>query len=331
MPWNLNGNVGTKPGQNFLGTTDNQPVVIKTNGNERVRVSNRGLELQTSRTYLLGADGGGGHWIMAGGTQEPQDNALGFNRANNEVIVNGGWNMQFRGARTYLLGADGVGNHWIMAGGTQEPQDNALGFNRANHAIVVNGGWNMQFRGARTYLLGADGVGNHWIMAGGTQEPQDNALGFNRANHAIVVNDGWDIQFAGADCAENFEAAGTEKIEPGTVVVVADDGKMEACEAEYDKQVAGVVSGAEGVRAGVLLNRNGSQRSVAVALIGKVHCNVDAAFSPIGVGDLLTTSPTLGHAMKAEDSTRAFGATLGKALLPLYGGRGRIPVLVALQ
>ena len=281
MPWNLNGNVGTKPGQNFLGTTDNQPVVIKTNGNEKVRVSNRGLELQTSRTYLLGADGGGGHWIMVGGTREPQDNALGFNRANNEVIVNGGWNMQFRGARTYLLGADGVGNHWIMVGGTQEPQDNALGF--------------------------------------------------NRANHAIVVNDGWDIQFAGADCAENFEAAGTEKIEPGTVVVVADDGKMEACEAEYDKRVAGVVSGAEGIRAGVLLNRNGSQRSVAVALIGKVHCNVDAAYSPIGVGDLLTTSPTLGHAMKAEDSTRAFGTTLGKALLPLDGGRGRIPVLVALQ
>ncbi len=53
--------------------------------------------------------------------------------------------------------------------------------------------------------------------------------------------------------------------------------------------------------------------------------------SPIGVGDLLTTSSTPGHAMRAADPARAFGAVLGKSLGRLTGGQGLVPVLVALQ
>ncbi len=60
-------------------------------------------------------------------------------------------------------------------------------------------------------------------------------------------------------------------------------------------------------------------------------CKVDADISPIRVGDLLTTSPTKGHAQKVTDRTKAAGAILGKALAPLRKGTGRIPVLVMLQ
>jgi hypothetical protein len=38
--WGLTGNDGTDPAFNFLGTTDDQPVIIKTNGVERMRISN---------------------------------------------------------------------------------------------------------------------------------------------------------------------------------------------------------------------------------------------------------------------------------------------------
>jgi hypothetical protein len=38
--WGLTGNGGTNPTFNFLGTTDDQPVIIKTNGVERMRISN---------------------------------------------------------------------------------------------------------------------------------------------------------------------------------------------------------------------------------------------------------------------------------------------------
>lgn len=40
--WALLGNSGTNPGTNFLGTTDNQSFVIRTNNNERLRVLNSG-------------------------------------------------------------------------------------------------------------------------------------------------------------------------------------------------------------------------------------------------------------------------------------------------
>ncbi len=38
-----------------------------------------------------------------------------------------------------------------------------------------------------------------------------------------------------------------------------------------------------------------------------------------------------GHAMKAENPLKAFGAVIGKALRPLKAGQGLIPVLISLQ
>jgi hypothetical protein len=61
------------------------------------------------------------------------------------------------------------------------------------------------------------------------------------------------------------------------------------------------------------------------------NCKVDADIAPIKIGDLLTTSPTKGHAQKVLDSSQAVGAILGKALGSLKKGKGKIPVLVMLQ
>ena len=41
--WSLTGNAGTNPATNFLGTTDAQPLVIKTNNTETARVTSAGL------------------------------------------------------------------------------------------------------------------------------------------------------------------------------------------------------------------------------------------------------------------------------------------------
>jgi hypothetical protein len=62
-----------------------------------------------------------------------------------------------------------------------------------------------------------------------------------------------------------------------------------------------------------------------------VWCKVDADCGPVEVGDMLTTSPTPGHAMRAVDPVRAFGAVVGKALGSLQSGRGLIPILVTLH
>ena len=69
--------------------------------------------------------------------------------------------------------------------------------------------------------------------------------------------------------------------------------------------------------------------AVAVALSGTVFCKVDAGYGAIRPGDLLTASPTEGHAMRSRDA--APGTILGKALEPLDSGTGRIRMLVMLR
>jgi hypothetical protein len=93
-----------------------------------------------------------------------------------------------------------------------------------------------------------------------------------------------------------------------------------------------VISGAGDYRPGLILGRcHSSEERMPLALVGKVYCKVDAQYGPIQVGDLLTTSPTAGHAMRAVDPLKAFGAVIGKALRPLHSGQSLVPILIALQ
>ncbi len=68
-----------------------------------------------------------------------------------------------------------------------------------------------------------------------------------------------------------------------------------------------------------------------VTLGAFAYCKVDADIAPINPGDLLTTSPTPGHAQKVLDRSLAPGAIIGKALEPLAQGKGKIPIMVLLQ
>ena len=141
-----------------------------------------------------------------------------------------------------------------------------------------------------------------------------------------------DIILSNADCAEEFDVASLVGAEPGTVMVIGDDETLHPSSEPYDRRVAGVVSGGGDYKPALLLDRRESSRLRSpVALVGKVCCKVDAEYEPVRVGDLLTTSPTPGHAMKACDQGRAFGAVIGKALRPLPAGQAMIPVLIALQ
>jgi hypothetical protein len=141
-----------------------------------------------------------------------------------------------------------------------------------------------------------------------------------------------DIRLLNQDCAEDFDLSDDVMLDAGTVVVLTERGSVEQCGKGYDKKAAGVVSGGGVFRPAIVLGRHASSKNrVPVALMGKVFCKVDAQYSAIEVGDLLTTSPTAGHAMKASDQTRALGAVIGKALSPFASGTGLIPILVALQ
>ena len=137
----------------------------------------------------------------------------------------------------------------------------------------------------------------------------------------------------GADLAEPFPMK-EENIEKGSVVVIDKEhpGRLKRSTQAYDKRVAGIVSGANGINPGIALKQEGAlELGENVALTGRVYVLADAAHGAIEAGDLLTTSDTPGHAMKVADHGKAHGAVLGKAMSELKEGKGMVLVLVSLQ
>ncbi|MCG3159070.1 MAG: hypothetical protein JMDDDDMK_00046 [Acidobacteria bacterium] len=136
--------------------------------------------------------------------------------------------------------------------------------------------------------------------------------------------------------AEKISAsAESPEIQPGMVVTIdpANPGKLCLSRRAYDRRVAGVISGAGGVKPGMTLGQEGTlaDGKHPVALSGRVYVWVDATRAAVKPGDLLTTSSTPGHAMKAVNPSKARGAIIGKAMTGLKSGKGLALALVALQ
>jgi hypothetical protein len=140
------------------------------------------------------------------------------------------------------------------------------------------------------------------------------------------------LEITGADLAERFPTS--EEIEPGMVVAIDSENHGEICvsRAAYNRRVAGVVSGANDFHVGAVLGSlPGNEDAPPIALSGRVYVWCDVSNGSIEAGDLLTTSDTPGHAMKATDSQRSHGTIIGKAMGTLAEGRGLVLVLVNLQ
>jgi hypothetical protein len=140
----------------------------------------------------------------------------------------------------------------------------------------------------------------------------------------------------GADLSEQFDIDATgAPPEPGTVVCIDPErpGRLMTSAKACDRTVAGVMSGAGGVKPGMLMGQHGTAADgrQPVALSGRVFCKAEASHGAIHPGDLLTTSNVPGRAMKVDDYDAARGAILGKAMSSLEDGEGLVLVLVTLQ
>lgn len=139
----------------------------------------------------------------------------------------------------------------------------------------------------------------------------------------------------GSDLAEPFRVADSQGPQPGMVAVIDPDhpGQLRLSDKAYDRMVAGVISGAGGVAPGLTMHQAGTiaEGDHLVSLTGRVYVWVDASYGAIQPGDLLTTSDTLGYAMKVTNHEQAQGAILGKAMTALASGKGLVLALISLQ
>ncbi len=130
-----------------------------------------------------------------------------------------------------------------------------------------------------------------------------------------------------ADLAEEMDAdQAASSYEPGDVLVVDRQGLITLSREPYAPNVVGVYS----TRPAFLAHAGHTDNQVPVALVGVVPVKASAENGPIVPGDLLTTSSTPGHAMRAGDNP-PLGTVVGKALEPLAEGSGLIEMLVMLQ
>ena len=146
------------------------------------------------------------------------------------------------------------------------------------------------------------------------------------------------LTVTGSDFAEYFHIntiKESQEISKGMLLVIDKEnaGQLTPCTDAYDKKVAGIVSGAGGVTTGLVMGEPNTlaDGDIPVALSGRVYCHADASFGAIEIGDLLTTSSTYGHAMKARRLKKARGAIIGKAMTSLSEGRGIVLVLINAQ
>lgn len=181
------------------------------------------------------------------------------------------------------------------------------------------------------YARTSDNVGDLNITFGTGTNPTNNEkmLQIDRDGTTKVKV----LEILGADVSERFPMKGC--VEPGMVVMIDAGSSGHLCLAagEYNTRVAGIVSGAGDIPVGAILgNMKGSEDAPPIALSGRVWTYCDATEAAIEVGDLLTTSATPGHAMKASDAGRRGGAVIGKAMSSLaLGETGLVLVLVNLQ
>jgi len=237
-------------------------------------------------------------------------------------------------ARFYSGDSMNEGGRLELWGTSSNPTVTLDGYNGAGGKLSVSTVSNVSVASLEATISGGqvicrDASGNRSIVIDGQYSD-----GYGRIQTPVLEITG------GSDLSEQFDV-GTSldhsdlAAEPGLVVSIdpSRPGRLEICRQAYDRKVAGVISGAGGVRPGMLMGQQGSvaNGSHPVALTGRVYVWADASTGSIEPGDLLTTSDVPGHAMKVGDHDRANGAVLGKAMTSLKSGQGLVLVLVSLQ
>ena len=343
--WNLAGNAGTTPATDFLGTTDAQPLIVKTNGNEALRVTASGdvgigtsapdarldVEVTGDGEPALSAQSN----LRAGvvGTSNASNGVAGISTSANGV---GGQSETSNGVHGVSKSADGVRGDSTSGDGVLGVSSGASRVEGHSSLDGVLGISSQPANAATAAAVRAINTGGGDIFLG--QAGNAHVARIDSTGKGFF--DGG-TQASGADYAEAVQTSvDPRSLAPGDVLAIDPrHGNEVMASSERESQlVVGVYSTRPSVLA---VGNRGVDDSLAgtvpVAMLGVVPTKVSAENGPVNAGDLLTTSSTPGYAMKAAPTLIGSaaiyptGAILGKALEPLHGDHGVIEVLVTLR
>ena len=296
--WTLTGNASTTPGTNFLGTIDNQDMVLKTNNLERMRV-------------------------MKGGNV-----GVGSNNPKNKFSVSGGPLSQddwSNGDKFLLLGMTGankiteegtMGNGYY-AGAIADVNNNPLSVNSGYHGwyTAINGAWsrkmtldtngNLDFAGALKVgnlpagltsesILTADTNGNIHKLAAGS-------LGDNLGNHTATQD--LNMSSKNITAATNVTATGTV-----TAANITASTKATAQTAAITKGTDGSTPAANSVAVSADANGNVIWKTVS-SLVDGSETKVNAGTNVTVTGAGTVASPYVVNATSAADNLGNHTAT----------------------
>lgn len=206
--WSLMGNTGANPATNFLGTTDSQPLIIKTNGNEVMRIDSSGrvgIGTTEPKSTLNVAGRVTAAQGFSGGYRAGEFAALFQDFANNTIV----WNQPDGGGAIWLIPNPsqgiiiardletlnaGTGAHWIGIDGS----DGSIYFNErgsdADVRIFRPEASTLAFSTDDVERVWFDGAGNVGI---GTNSPTEQLeitgnfrLPKSTATEGIIKSDG---------------------------------------------------------------------------------------------------------------------------------------------
>jgi hypothetical protein len=274
-------------------------------------------------------------------TTNPIGNAIAGN-ANNGTSAWGVVGNSASGSGVVGQSTTGVGVRAVSGGGTK--YNAAL---RADNTNTTNGmaGYLTNNSAYHTAHFQNSGIGGVLYLENGGDTGGVGGFDFITA----VSNGGGDTQFrvtsdgsaysdggwkGAADFAELISTDGdSAAYEPGDVLVISveSDRAVVLSSDPYSPMVFGVYSEKPGFVGSPHVMEEQRKDEIPVAVVGIVSCKVSAENGAIHPGDLLVTSATPGHAMRADRDRALPGTILGKALESLDSGTGVIQVLVTLQ
>ena len=193
--WLLNGNSGTVPGTNFLGTIDSVDLVIKTNNLERMRITTKGQieTYNTGNSVFIGEGAGANDDLSSNnnvfiGYQSGYSNTTGDkNTANGYMALYSNTTAAGNTANGYMALYSNTTGHSNTANGNNALYDNTTGnYNVANGYLTLRSNTTGSCNTASGYdALRFNTTGNY-NTANGLQALRSNTTGNN--NTAIGFN-----------------------------------------------------------------------------------------------------------------------------------------------